>query len=211
MVILSCDNMKNKYFTYKFLLACLIVFMSLLAFRYYQHKMNLLSGASGTEKEDNPSHPIQKPENNGNTIDDEAKKHLGKNSGEIGLKTPTTFAEFDALVKRDADAMFVFGRTGCGYCENYYPVLEDVANSEKIEIIYINLANLSEEHYQAVLNADITIPGRCVKEGVDKKLVEGFGTPLSLFINKGETYNCIRGYKNKTDLLKTLKKAGYIR
>ena len=41
---------------------------NILAFRYYQHKMNLLSGASGTEKEDNPRNPIQKPENNGNTI-----------------------------------------------------------------------------------------------------------------------------------------------
>lgn len=204
-------SMKNKYLTFGVFLAILIFLLSALTVRYYNHKKELYSNLSDGIIDNNNNSDNRNNSDDDVSLDNIATEHLGKNSGEVGLKTPTTFEEFDALAMRDADALFVFGRTGCGYCEQYYPVLQEVAEEQKVEIIYVNLADFSKEDYATIIESDITIPGKCVNDGVDRKIGGGFGTPLSLYMNKYETYDCIRGYKNKKDLLKSMKKAGYIK
>lgn len=218
--------MKNKYFTLKLLLAILIVCMVLLTGRYYQHKMVIISsdGASEKDKPNTTKPTTTKPKESSSTTTkplsttkptNSTKPASGNEGGtsvvDYGIKKPTTFKSFDELAMRDVNTMFVFGRTGCVYCEKYYPVLEEVSKEKKIEIVYVNLANFNEEDYLAVLNSDITILGKCVNDGVNKKLSDGFGTPLTLFINKYSTYDCIRGYKDKNDLENILKKIGYIK
>lgn len=218
--------MKNKYFTLKLLLAILIVCMILLTGRYYQHKMVIMS-SEGTSEKDKPNTTkatTTKPKESSstttkpltttkptNTTEPVTSTGGNENVPNYGIKKPTTFKSFDELAMRDVNTMFVFGRTGCVYCEKYYPVLEEISKEKKIEIVYVNLANFNEEDYLAVLNSDITILGKCVNEGVNKKLSDGFGTPLTLFINKYSTYDCIRGYKDKSDLESLLKKIGYIK
>ena len=215
--------MKNKYFLFKILLIVLIVCMVALTGRYYQHKKDLTTNDDTVKKDEPPKTTkpsssstitttkpttTKQPDVPGTT---EPKGDEVSNPSSFGLKKPTTFKEFDELAKRETNTMFVFGRTGCVHCEKYYPILEEVASLKKIGIVYVNLANFSEEDYLAVLNSNVVIPGKCVNEGIDKKLADGFGTPLSLFINKYETYDCIRGYKNKTDLITILQKVGYIK
>lgn len=193
--------MKNRYFLVGIILTISIFLLSIVTFNYYNYKLSL----SGDTNVNEPS------ENNNNDNDDIMRRlHLGKNRKVAEIKRPVTFDEFDGLLKRDVDMMLVIGRTGCPYCEQYEPVLEKVSKENNVEIIYLNVAKVEMEDYMSIFESDITIPGKCVKEGVDKKFNEGFGTPLSLFLNKYQVYECIRGYKNESDLLKIMKKTGYV-
>ena len=52
---------------------------------------------------------------------------------------------------------------------------------------------------------------KCHKTGKEVELKEGFGTPLGLFIKNGETYDCVRGYKDRDNLLNIFKGINYIK
>lgn len=128
-----------------------------------------------------------------------------------GLRIISSYREFDELAQReDEHTFFVMGRKGCHYCELYQPVLKEVAALYKIEIVYVDMAALSSDDYNKVLHAPLKIPAKCSKTGEETDLSYGFGTPLTLFVNNYTTYDCIRGYKDKTNLIASLKEVGYI-
>ncbi len=131
---------------------------------------------------------------------------------DFGLKVITDYIQFSSALNRiDENTFFVFGRTGCHYCELYEPVLKEIAAFYKIEIFYVNLAELSKEDTASIMNSNLIIPAKCSREGVDVSLNKGFGTPLTLFVKNSETYDCIRGYKDKANLIKSLKEIGYVK
>ncbi len=137
----------------------------------------------------------------------------GENASENpGLKTITTYAEFARLIARpDTNTFLVLGRKGCYYCEQYAPILTEVADIYKLEIQYVDMAALTTTDYNAVLNSGLTIPAKCSKTGEDVDLSKGFGTPLTLFVRNNETFDCIRGYKDRARLISSLKSIGYIK
>jgi len=131
---------------------------------------------------------------------------------DYGFKKVTTYLEFESLLARqNKNTYFVFGRTGCYYCEQFVPVLQNVVEKYKIEVIYLDLAAFNPSDYSNVLNTSLTIPAKCSKTGQDTELRNGFGTPLSLFVNNKKTYSCIRGYKDEDKLVAALKANGYIK
>lgn len=139
--------------------------------------------------------------------------NLGKDSEEI--KNPSvimvdSFASFNKYINNEDGKFIVFGKENCEFCTNYKPVLEQISTNYGVEIVYVNMSKLSSSDYQNVMNTDITIPGKCNKEGADIKLKAGFGTPLGLFIKKGATYDCIRGYNDYSTMEILLKTIGYI-
>ena len=52
---------------------------------------------------------------------------------------------------------------------------------------------------------DLTVPAKCNTEGVEFKMSEGFGTPLTIFTKKGKVVDCISGYVNRNSLIEKLK------
>lgn len=131
-------------------------------------------------------------------------------SHEVGVKIVGDYEEFKRLIERDYNTFLVLGKTGCHYCELYLPVLNNISESYKIEIIYVDLLKITEDDYNAVMDSPLTIPSKCSLTGEDAFIKNGFGTPLTLFVNKGKTYDCIRGYQSESNLITSLKAVGYI-
>lgn len=46
--------------------------------------------------------------------------------------------------------LVVIVRDGCGYCEMYEPIVEEVANEYRLPIYYINMTNLNNDEYTAL-------------------------------------------------------------
>lgn len=130
----------------------------------------------------------------------ESKEDLGK------IIKPTTYSEIDNLLNNDKTSMVVIGKTGCEYCQMYMPELKKVIANYKIDIIYIDIVNLSKDDYRTLLNSELTIPATCNDDGVDEPLNKGFGTPLTLFVNNRKSVDCIRGYTTNDAVLDKIKK-----
>ncbi len=122
----------------------------------------------------------------------------------------TTYDNFLNYLNREQNTFFVFGKENCSYCMSYKPVLNKIISEYDIEVVYIELNKLSQDDYYNLLNTPLTIPAKCTKENTDSLLIDGFGTPLSLFTNNGATYDCIRGYKDYDNLVSELYSIGYI-
>lgn len=106
--------------------------------------------------------------------------------------------------------MIVIGRTGCIHCENYKPIVENLSNEYKFTVMYIDLKNLVKDDLNSLLDSNIMIPAKCTSIGENSKLRNGFGTPLTLFLENGGSYDCIRGYVDKDTLISNLYEANYI-
>ena len=105
-----------------------------------------------------------------------------------------TYTEWTEIRKSTTPVVVVIGQTGCGYCEQYKPVITAVANEYNITINYIDLTKFSqEENYN--LNESITY----LRE-------EEWGTPTTLLIQDGDNLeDVIGGYVEKTELVAYLK------
>lgn len=213
--------MKNKNFVVKGLFVLIMVLVSVAGVYAGVNKDRIFSYADSKAVSKNEGKSIQnKKDDNSSSIDvvidskpDEPEKpdYGSENVSETpGLKVITTYSEFAELANSDKNTFFVFGREGCHYCDLYKPVLKEVANLYKIEIAYVELTKLSNEDYQSVMNSSLVIPAKCSNTGEDVALSKGFGTPLSLFVNNGNTYECIRGYKDNVNLINSLKDIGYV-
>ena len=121
------------------------------------------------------------------------------------IPSVTSYEDILSFLNGVGKYMLVIGRSGCHYCDIYKPVLEDASSKYGFQYIYIDLMSLSEDEKSALLNSDIIVPGKCRKEGVDGYLKDGFGTPLTLFIDNKTSYDCIRGYVDERYLIKFLK------
>ncbi len=120
------------------------------------------------------------------------------------------YDELQSYLNSDDSIFLVLGKTGCVHCENYKPVLNSISSKYGIKIVYIDLANLSEEEKSRIMNSDIKIPAKCSQTNTETSLSNGFGTPLSLFIKNKESFDCIRGYVDEDSLISTLKNLNLI-
>ena len=114
--------------------------------------------------------------------------------GEAGF-TEITYSEYEEKMNTEAPFLVVVVRDGCGYCEMYEPILEEVAGEYKIPIYYINMSNLSSEEYTALGTSNSYF----------KKNQGKWGTPTTLFIKDGKTVDCILGSRTKEELEKIFK------
>lgn len=180
--------MKNKKAISMFLFFSIIVLIAVASFY----------GSSRLEKYMNPSDIPNNP----------SPDPQGSNDKVYEINS---FSEFNRYVNSQKGMFIVFGKENCSFCSQYRPVLSQISNTYNVEIAYLNMTNLSEDDYFNVMNTDLTIPAKCVKEGRDIKLKEGFGTPLSLFVREGAVYDCIRGYNDYETSEILLRTIGYIK
>ena len=134
------------------------------------------------------------------------------NSNEV-INNNINLTSYDEIIKyldNSNKHMLVIGRSGCHHCNMFKPVLEETSNLYKFEYKYVDLLKLSSEDKKSLLHSDILIPGKCRENEKDGYLYEGFGTPITLFIENKTSYNCIRGYVDKSKLINILTEIGYI-
>lgn len=104
-----------------------------------------------------------------------------------------TYSEYEEKLNTEAPFLVVIIKDGCGYCEAYEPVLEEVASEYNIPINYINLSNLSEEDYYALAESNTYL----------KK--NNWGTPTTLFMYGKDVVDSIGGYVEKDTLVEFVK------
>lgn len=108
-------------------------------------------------------------------------------SGEVGLNE-ITYAEYDKMVKNGDAFVVVIERTGCGYCQQYMPLMEEVAKEKKIAITYLNTDNLSEEDMNK-----LSTTNKYLKRNE-------WGTPTTLFMLGDRILDSIGGYVEKSSI-----------
>lgn len=194
--------MKNKNLVSSGLLLLIIVLIGIAGSYYYfnidNFKKNEVNSSNEVDKNNNQT---QTPNKNDPQKDPSQKSNV---------KKITTYADFQMYSNRQENTFFVFGRSGCHFCEMYLPVLDSVSSEYNIEIIYLDFSKFSEADYKAVMHSELSIPSKCTTSGEETPLSSGFGTPLSLFVNGNKSYDCIRGYKDKNNLIEQLQSIGYI-
>ena len=114
--------------------------------------------------------------------------------GEAGF-TEITYSEYEEKMNTEAPFLVVVVRDGCGYCEMYEPILEEVAGEYKIPIYYINMSNLSSEEYTALGTSNSYF----------KKNQGKWGTPTTLFMYGKSVIDSISGYVEKDEFVDFVK------
>ena len=136
-----------------------------------------------------------------NGIDEELKHY----------KVVETADAYKKLVKdKKAITMAVFGRDTCAWCNLFKPVYNIVAEEYNLDIYYFDSDSFDKEEYTKIMDMGLTLPASC-NNGTEKKLSDGFGTPLTIFTKNGKVIDCISsGYMNKSALITKLKTVGLI-
>ncbi len=105
-------------------------------------------------------------------------------TGEAGF-TEITYDQYKEKVNNNEIFLVVIVRDGCGYCEMYEPVVEEVANEYKLPFYYINLTNLTEEESE-----ELSSTNKYLKRNK-------WGTPTTLFMYGENIVDSISGYVEK--------------
>lgn len=108
-------------------------------------------------------------------------------SGEVGLHE-ITYSEYEEKVKNKEAFVVVIERTTCGYCQQYMPLMEEVANEQKIAVTYINTDNITNEEYNKLATTN-----RYLKSN-------RWGTPTTLFMLGNRIVDSIDGYVGKDSI-----------
>ena len=97
-------------------------------------------------------------------------------------------------IKNGDNFIIIIERTGCGYCEMYMPIVEDVAKEYAIPIYYMDIADLSNEE-SVKLNESNTYLKR-----------SKWGTPTTLLMSGEVVADTISQYVEKDKFVEFIKK-----
>ena len=109
-------------------------------------------------------------------------------SGEVGLHE-ITYSQYEQMVDNGEAFVVVIERTGCSWCQQYMPLMEEVANENKIAVTYINTDNLSEDEFNL-----LTTTNKYLKKNE-------WGTPTTLLMLGDRIVDSIGGYTEKDSIL----------
>ena len=108
-------------------------------------------------------------------------------TGEVGLHE-VSYTQYEDMVKNGDAFVVVIERTGCSYCQMYMPIMEEVANEQKIAVTYINTDNLSQDEYNK-----LSTTNKYLKKNQ-------WGTPTTLFMVGDRIVDSIGGYVEKESI-----------
>lgn len=105
-------------------------------------------------------------------------------SGETGF-TEITYEQYKEKVNNNELFLVVIVRDGCGYCEMYEPLVEEVATEYNLPFYYINLTNITDEERE-----ELSSTNKYLKKNK-------WGTPTTLFMYGENIVDSISGYVEK--------------
>ena len=110
------------------------------------------------------------------------------------------YEDYKNILDSGEKQIVVIGQTGCAYCEQTKPILDEIAEEDGVTINYLNLTNISEDEFSELMSS------------VDYlKEMESIGTPLTLIIENKEVIAHQDGYVEKSVFEKTFKDNGLIK
>ena len=105
-------------------------------------------------------------------------------AGEAGF-TEITYEQYKEKVASKDPFLVIIVKDGCGYCEMYEPIVEEVANENSLPIYFINLTNLSADDKE-----ELATTNKYLKRN-------NWGTPTTLFMYGEDIVDSISGYVEK--------------
>ena len=109
-------------------------------------------------------------------------------AGKVGLNE-ITYEEYKNMVENNDAFIVVIERTGCSWCQQYMPIMEEVAKEKKVAITYINTDNLTEDE----LN-ELQTTNKYLKKNQ-------WGTPTTIFMLGDRIVDSIGGYVEKDSIV----------
>lgn len=107
--------------------------------------------------------------------------------------TEITYSEYEEKLNTEAPFLVVIVQDGCGYCEQYEPVVDKVANDYALPIYYINLTNLTSTE-----QASLSKSNKYLK-------TEKWGTPTTLFMYGSTVVDSIGGAASEEQFVEFVK------
>ena len=104
--------------------------------------------------------------------------------GEKGLNQ-ISYNDYKKLVNDKESFIVIIERAGCGYCQMYMPIVEEVAKEKKISILYIDTDTLTQDEY-----TELSTKNAYLKR-------HSWGTPTTLFMLGERVLDSIGGYVEK--------------
>lgn len=101
-------------------------------------------------------------------------------------KLPLSYLEYEdyeTMLESGSREIYVYTQTGCSYCDQAKPVLEEVALEYGIDINIVNITNFTEEQNQKF------------SESLDYISDNQWGTPLILVVEDSEVIDSVEGLK----------------
>lgn len=126
--------------------------------------------------------------------DEEEEDEEEKVSIEIDDYISIDYEKYNELLKSEDYFFITIGRTGCGYCEKYKPVLAEVAEDLNIPLHYIDIADLDNEEIEKFSTSNSYLDSN------------EWGTPTTLILNKEEVIASQQGYVDAKKLKEFIKK-----
>lgn len=107
-----------------------------------------------------------------------------------------SYDELASKIENKESFVLYVGSSSCSHCADYRPKLEKIINKYKLEVYYIDMANLSEAKYNSVM-----------------KKVDGEGTPTTVYLEEGKTKSSprIEGDRELEDIKEFFEDLGYIK
>ena len=112
--------------------------------------------------------------------------------GEAGTHT-ITYSDYEEMMNSENPFLMIIIQDGCGYCEAYEPIVEEVANEYAIPVYYLNLTSLSKEESTKLNKSNSYLR------------TQSWGTPTTLFMYKDNVIDSIGQYADKDEFVKFVK------
>ena len=112
-------------------------------------------------------------------------------AGDVGLNQ-ITYNDYKKMVAEEKAFIVIIERAGCGYCQMYMPIVEEIVNEKKIAINYIDTDTLEEDEFNELSSTNAYLKRN------------EWGTPTTLFMIGDRVIDSIGGYVDKDTLLKFL-------
>jgi len=104
--------------------------------------------------------------------------------GEKGLNQ-ISYSDYKKLVADKEAFILIIERAGCGYCQMYMPLVEEVTKEKKISVVYIDTDTLTQDEYTELNNTNSYLKRH------------EWGTPTTLFMLGDRVLDSIGGYVEK--------------
>lgn len=103
-----------------------------------------------------------------------------------------SYDEYKEFVSSGDAFIVIIERSGCTYCIQYMPIVEEVANEKKIPIYYIDTDTLTNEEFNELSNTNSYLKRN------------EWGTPTTLFMLGDRVLDTIGGLTEKETVLSFL-------
>lgn len=104
------------------------------------------------------------------------------------------YSKYEKILEDGNRSVVVIGQTGCTYCEQAKPILNEIANEYDVTINYLNLTDLSEDESKDLFDSLEYL-----------KKLESVGTPLTLVIKDKKVVGHLDGAQEKESFVKFFK------